>query len=184
MSPASAPDELDGIILAGGRAERLGGASKPDLVIGGRSLLSTAIEAARAAGCERIIVVGPPELDAPGCTVVRESPPFGGPVAAVAAGLAALPSAGRGAPGEAGRVSRPATLSGADRRTAEKELSAVERRMAKVADAISAKHDAFATADQSDYAGLQRLQRELSELDTEAAQLEDRWLELSEQLEG
>lgn len=106
MSPASAPDELDGIILAGGRAERLGGASKPDLVVGGRSLLRTAIEAARAAGCERIIVVGPPELDAPGCTVVRESPPFGGPVAAVAAGLAALPSAGRGAPGQAGRVSR------------------------------------------------------------------------------
>ena len=47
-----------------------------------------------------------------------------------------------------------------------------------------AKHDAFATADQSDYPGLQRLQEELSALDTEAAQLEDRWLELSEQLEG
>lgn len=93
MSPAGAPDVLDAIILAGGRAERLGGASKPDLVVGGRSLLSTAIEAARAAGCARIIVVGPPELDAPGCTVVREDPPFGGPVAAVAAGLAALDAA-------------------------------------------------------------------------------------------
>ena len=75
-------------------------------------------------------------------------------------------------------------LSGAERRTAEKELSAVERRMAKVADAISATHDAFATADQSDYAGLQGLQQQLSELDTEAAELEDRWLQLSEQLEG
>jgi len=86
-------------------------------------------------------------------------------------------------------VSRPpqpatATLSGADRRTAEKELASVERRMAKVADAIQAQHDAFATADQSDYAGLQLLQVELAALDTEAAQLEDRWLELSEQLEG
>lgn len=95
----------------------------------------------------------------------------------------------RGALDEAERVSRPPadaapTLSGAARRTAEKELSAVERRMAKVADAIGAKHDAFATADQSDYAGLQRLQEELAALDTEAAQLEDRWLELSEQLEG
>ena len=75
-------------------------------------------------------------------------------------------------------------LSGADRRTAEKELSAVERRMAKVADAITSKHDAFATADQSDYPGLQRLQEELSALDSEAASLEDRWLELSEQLES
>jgi molybdopterin-guanine dinucleotide biosynthesis protein A len=104
MNPAGAPDVLDAIILAGGRAERLGGVSKPDLVVGGRSLLATAIEAARAAGCARIVVVGPPELDAPGCTVVREDPPFGGPVAAVAAGLSAVPSAGRIAPGEAGAL--------------------------------------------------------------------------------
>jgi molybdopterin-guanine dinucleotide biosynthesis protein A len=81
---------LDAVILAGGRAERLGGASKPDLVVGGRSLLETAIAAARSAGAERIVVVGPPELEAPGCLVVREEPPFGGPVAALAAGLAAL----------------------------------------------------------------------------------------------
>ncbi len=76
------------------------------------------------------------------------------------------------------------TLTGAERRTAEKELASVERRMAKVADAIQAQHDAFAVADQSDYTGLQLLQVELAALDTEAAQLEDRWLELSEQLEG
>jgi molybdopterin-guanine dinucleotide biosynthesis protein A len=81
---------LDAVILAGGRAERLGGASKPDLVVSGRSLLETAIEAAASAGCARIVVVGPPALEAPGCIVVREDPPFGGPVAALAAGLAAL----------------------------------------------------------------------------------------------
>jgi molybdopterin-guanine dinucleotide biosynthesis protein A len=81
---------LDAVILAGGRAERLGGASKPDLVVGGRSLLETAIDAARSAGCARIVVVGPPSLEAPGCLIVREDPPFGGPVAALAAGLAAL----------------------------------------------------------------------------------------------
>lgn len=110
---------LDAVILAGGRAERLDGASKPDLVVGGRRLLATAIAAARAAACERIVVVGPPELEAPGCLVVREDPPFGGPVAALAAGLDALgPPGGRGAPeaplGPAGgrgapegRVSRP-----------------------------------------------------------------------------
>ena len=85
---------LDAIILAGGRAERLGGASKPDLVVGGRTLLSLAIGAARAAGCDRIVVVGPADLDAPGCTVVRENPPFGGPVAAIAAGLEAVPAEG------------------------------------------------------------------------------------------
>lgn len=56
--------------------------------------------------------------------------------------------------------------------------------MAKVADAITAQHDAFATADQGDYAALQRLQHDLAALDTEAAGLDDRWLELSEQLEG
>lgn len=111
--------QLDAVILAGGRAERLDGASKPDLVVGGRSLLATAIAAARGAACERIVVVGPPELEAAGCLVVREDPPFGGPVAALAAGLDALgPPGGRGAPegplglsggrvAPEGRVSRP-----------------------------------------------------------------------------
>lgn len=81
---------LDAIILAGGRAGRLGGASKPDLVVGGRRLLETAIAAARSIGCREVVVVGPHTLDAPGCLVVREDPPFGGPVAGLAAGLAAL----------------------------------------------------------------------------------------------
>lgn len=81
---------LAAIILAGGRAGRLGGASKPDLVVGGRRLLEIAIEAARSVGCREVVVVGPPTLDAPGCRVVREDPPFGGPVAGLAAGLAAL----------------------------------------------------------------------------------------------
>lgn len=87
---------IDAVILAGGRAERLDGASKPDLIVGGRRLLAIAIAAVRSAGCERVVVVGPPELEAPGCLVVREDPPFGGPVAGLAAGLAALdPHAGR-----------------------------------------------------------------------------------------
>jgi molybdopterin-guanine dinucleotide biosynthesis protein A len=89
---ATGAARLDAVILAGGRAERLGGASKPDLVVGGQRLLTTAIDAARSAGCTRIVVVGPPSLEAPGCIVVREDPPFGGPVAGLAAGLAALAS--------------------------------------------------------------------------------------------
>ncbi|MBM7506062.1 NTP transferase domain-containing protein [Agromyces aurantiacus] len=90
---------LDAVILAGGHAGRLGGASKPDLVVGGRPLLETAIAAVRSAGGERVVVVGPPELEAYGCPVVREDPPFGGPVAALAAGLAALGSVGAGGDG-------------------------------------------------------------------------------------
>ncbi|KZE92753.1 Molybdenum cofactor guanylyltransferase [Agromyces sp. NDB4Y10] len=81
---------VDAVILAGGRAARLGGVSKPDLMVDGRRLLTTAVDAARAAGCERIVVVGPAELAAPGCLRAREEPPFGGPVAALSAGLAAL----------------------------------------------------------------------------------------------
>lgn len=89
-SDATGRPTLDAVILAGGRAERLGGASKPDLVVGGQRLLETAIDAAKSAGCARIVVVGPPSLEARGCLVVREDPPFGGPVAGLAAGLAAL----------------------------------------------------------------------------------------------
>ena len=103
--------------------------------------------------------------------------------------------AGAGAGAGAGSDTRPAsppaepatstpTLGGAERRTAEKELASVERRMAKVADGIRATHDAFAAADQSDYALLQRLQSELAELEAESAELENRWLELGEALEG
>ncbi len=95
----------------------------------------------------------------------------------------AMTSAGFDTP--ASRATQPAVkaLSGAERRAAEKELASVERRMAKVGDAITAMHAAFATADQSDYAELQRLQAELAELEAESAALEERWLELGEQLE-
>lgn len=100
---------IDAVILAGGRATRLGGVSKPDLMVGGRRLLSTAIAAARAAGCERIVVVGPPELEAHGCLHAQEDPPFGGPVAALAVGLDALDGpGGRAAPD--GRGSSPDIL--------------------------------------------------------------------------
>ncbi|HXR45727.1 MAG TPA: ABC-F family ATP-binding cassette domain-containing protein [Pseudolysinimonas sp.] len=78
----------------------------------------------------------------------------------------------------------PAALSGSARRDAEKELAAIDRRLAKLTDAVTAKHAQFAAHDQSDYAGLGRLQQELGALEDESAQLEERWLELSETLEG
>jgi molybdopterin-guanine dinucleotide biosynthesis protein A len=82
---------LDAIILAGGKATRLGGADKPGLVVGERTLLETAIAAARDAGAAQVIVVGPSRGS--GDIAVREDPPGSGPVPALraAAGRAAAP---------------------------------------------------------------------------------------------
>ncbi|MGN6760892.1 MAG: ABC transporter C-terminal domain-containing protein, partial [Leifsonia sp.] len=75
-------------------------------------------------------------------------------------------------------------LSGAALRAAEKELSALDRRLGKVSDQVAAKHEELARHDQSDYVGLGRLTEELRALEGEVADLETRWLELSEQLEA
>ncbi len=74
-------------------------------------------------------------------------------------------------------------LQGADLRNAEKELGSVSRRLEKVTTQIAGIHDRFAAHDQSDYAGLAALQSELKSLEDSMAELELRWLELSEALE-
>jgi molybdopterin-guanine dinucleotide biosynthesis protein A len=81
------------IILAGGRGSRLGGIDKPALEFEGRTLLDIAIQA--AAGSATTVVVGPGAH--PGVTTVREEPPWGGPAAALAAGMSALSSGLHGA---------------------------------------------------------------------------------------
>jgi len=73
-------------------------------------------------------------------------------------------------------------LSGAERRTAEKEMSALDRKIAKVGADRKQLLDQFATHDQSDYAGLGELQARLAALESEVEQLEERWLEVAEQL--
>lgn len=108
---------IDVLILAGGEARRLGGADKPMVEIGGRSLLDRVIEActavvhdaaphgeestgvasadaAEAASSHNIsvnhdnpIVVGPMRPTRRSVRWAREDPPGGGPVAAIAAGL-------------------------------------------------------------------------------------------------
>lgn len=80
----------DAVILAGGRATRLGGVPKPTVVLDGASLLDHALAAARDA--DRTVVVGPDPVVPPGrdVLVTREDPPFGGPVAGLDAGLRAL----------------------------------------------------------------------------------------------
>jgi molybdopterin-guanine dinucleotide biosynthesis protein A len=80
------PPPYSAVVLAGGRAARLGGQHKPQLEVGGRSMLA-AVLAATADAADRI-VVGPPQPVPPGVRVVREQPPGGGPVAALRAGLA------------------------------------------------------------------------------------------------
>jgi molybdopterin-guanine dinucleotide biosynthesis protein A len=78
------------VVLAGGKAARLGGQAKPQLEVGGRSMLAAVLAAVDDA--ERRVVVGPPQPVPPDVLLVREEPPRGGPVAAVRAGLAAVDS--------------------------------------------------------------------------------------------
>ena len=77
------------VVLAGGRAARLGGQAKPQLEVGGRTMLAAVLAA--VADAEPRVVVGPPQPVPAGVVVVRESPPGGGPVPALRAGLAAVP---------------------------------------------------------------------------------------------
>jgi molybdopterin-guanine dinucleotide biosynthesis protein A len=75
----------DAIVLAGGGAARLGGVDKPQLKVGGRSLLDRVVAA--VADASRVIVVGPAQPVTGEVTFCREEPPGGGPVAAIAASL-------------------------------------------------------------------------------------------------
>jgi len=74
----------DAIVLAGGRAERLGGTAKPGVMIGSRSLLDRTIAAVGRAG--HVIIAGDAVVD--GCVTAAEPEPFGGPVSGIAAALA------------------------------------------------------------------------------------------------
>ncbi len=82
----------------------------------------------------------------------------------------------------AATASPAAGLTGADRRTAEKEFSSIDRQLAKLAQRISDAHDDLATHDQSDYVGIGKLNTELQTLEKELAALEERWLEVGEAL--
>ncbi|QWW20054.1 ABC-F family ATP-binding cassette domain-containing protein [Schaalia sp. 19OD2882] len=79
-------------------------------------------------------------------------------------------------------VAGGSALTGAQRHVAHKELAAVERRMEKVQAAVDRVHARMAAHDPSDYVGLQEHTRELSRHRAELADLEERWLDLSESL--
>ncbi|WP_331452889.1 NTP transferase domain-containing protein [Streptomyces sp. SS162] len=76
---------FDAVVLAGGAARRLGGADKPGLSVGGRTLLDRVLHACRDAG--RAVVVGGRRPTARPVVWAREEPAGGGPVAALDAGV-------------------------------------------------------------------------------------------------
>lgn len=81
--------DVGALVLAGGRSTRFG-TDKLTVEVGGAPLLRHAIDAARALAAY-VVVVGPAPDDLPeGVVVTREDPPYGGPFAAVVAGLDAL----------------------------------------------------------------------------------------------
>lgn len=81
------------------------------------------------------------------------------------------------------KAPEPQEISGSQRRAAEKELAAVDRQLARLADRIAAKHLELAEHDQSDHLGLARLTQELRALEDEVGAAEQRWLDISEVLE-
>lgn len=85
---------MDALVLAGGRSARLGSVAKAGLVYQAKTLLERTLDA--VAGAATVVVVGP---DAPSVARrpvlhAREDPPFGGPVAAIGAGMDALAADG------------------------------------------------------------------------------------------
>ncbi|MGN0128991.1 NTP transferase domain-containing protein [Glutamicibacter soli] len=82
--------QFQALVLAGGRGSRLGGADKAGLLLHGRRLVDRAVDAARRAGASRVVVIGPDTAGTLADAVLREDPPFSGPLAAIAAGLPEL----------------------------------------------------------------------------------------------
>ena len=76
------------LVLAGGAGRRLGGVDKAMVDVGGVTMLDRTLAAA-APNCDDLVVVGPARLTTlAGARFTLEPEPGGGPVPAVAAGLA------------------------------------------------------------------------------------------------
>ena len=73
-------------------------------------------------------------------------------------------------------------LDGADLRSTQKEIAAVERRLKKVMQQRVELNAKMAAHDPADYPGLSALAERLPVLDAEAGELEDRWLDLTDRL--
>jgi len=95
-------------------------------------------------------------------------------------GLAGSPAA---AGNSASSAAPKSEVSAADRRAAQKEINALERRMSKISAAIDKVHQKMADHDQSDFDGLRKHSDDLRAQEAELAALEEQWLELSEGVE-
>ncbi len=92
---------------------------------------------------------------------------------------ASAAAASSGKPKQPENSNRP---KGAELRAAEKELAAAGRKIEKSTARITDLHVLIATHDQSDYAGLGKLSDEIATLEKTVAEVESRWLELTELL--
>lgn len=79
-------DQVTGLILAGGKATRLGGVDKRELVIGGRTIFARQVEALGPCVAEILVSSRRP---VPGYRTVVDPVPGAGPLAGIAAGLTA-----------------------------------------------------------------------------------------------
>lgn len=84
------------VVLTGGRSSRMGGRHKPGILVGGRSVIDRTLSALWSAAPSADVVIAGSEAGLSpslreGVTVVREDPPFAGPVAGVSAALDAIP---------------------------------------------------------------------------------------------
>ena len=99
-----------------------------------------------------------------------------------ATGASAASSSGGGGSTSAAPAAPALSLGGAERRTAEKELASIERRIAKLQGEIDRLHVALAEHDTSDYAGIGQLHDDVRAREAQRDELETRWLELGELL--
>jgi molybdopterin-guanine dinucleotide biosynthesis protein A len=78
------------VVLAGGKAERLGGVNKALIEVGGRRLIDRARDA--ISGCDpKLVAIGHTPFDAPGFVAVHDlDADYGGPLAGIAAAVEAL----------------------------------------------------------------------------------------------
>ena len=88
MTSPATPSGFAGIVLAGGRASRMDGADKSSVEYLGRTLLEHVLDALVDAG--EVVVVGDSVPTTRPVTFTRESPRYGGPVAALLTGRDAL----------------------------------------------------------------------------------------------
>ena len=77
-----------------------------------------------------------------------------------------------------------AGVSGAERRALEKQLTSLDRRMARLTDEVRSDHEALAAHDQADYVGLEAIAARIRAREAERDDLELEWLDAAERLES